>query len=108
MCGELVDKMQKPLCQRHKKAIQFTELPESWVLKEMTIVGLRLQRDLKGIASIEMEAKEKKQSISTSRSFYRDYETFEEVKERIVSFTTPSAKKLRKQQSLCNRLTLFV
>ena len=91
-----------------KKAIQFTELPESWVLKEMTIVGLRLQKDLKGIATIEMEAKEKKQSISTTRSFERDYNTFEELKERIVSFTTLSAQKLRNQQSLCNTLSLFV
>ena len=91
-----------------KKAIQFTELPESWVLKEMTVVGLRLQKDLKGIATIEMEPKEKKQSISTSRSFNRDYNTFEEVKERVVSFTSLSAQKLRSQQSLCNRLSLFV
>lgn len=91
-----------------KNAIQFTEMPESWVLKEMTVVGLRLQRDLKGIATIDMEAVEKKQSISTTRSFDRDYNTFEEVKERIVSFTTLSAQKLREQQSLCNRLTLFV
>ena len=91
-----------------KKAIQFTEMPESWVLKEMTVVGLRLQRDLKGIATIEMEAEEKKKSISTSRSFDRDYNTFEEVKERIVSFTTLSAQKLRNQQSLCNTLSLFV
>ncbi len=91
-----------------KKAIQFTELPESWVLKEMTIVGLRLQKDLKGIFSIEMEPVEKKQSISTTRTFDRDYYTFEEVKERVVSFTTLSAEKLRNQQSLCNTLSIFV
>ncbi len=91
-----------------KKAIQFTELPESWVLKEMTIVGLRLQKDLKGIFSIEMEPVEKKQSISTTRTFDRDYYTFEEVKERVVSFTTLSAEKLRNQQSLCNTLSVFV
>ena len=91
-----------------KKAIQITELPESWVLKEMTVVGLRLQKDLKGIFSIEMEPVEKKQSISTTRTFDRDYDTFEEVKERVVSFTTLSAEKLRNQQSLCNTLSLFV
>ena len=91
-----------------KRAIQFTELPESWVLKNMTVVGLRLQKDLKGIPSLDMESEEKKQSISTTRSFDRDYDTFEDVKERIVTFTTLSAKKLRNQSSLCNRLSLFV
>ena len=91
-----------------KRAIQFTELPESWVLKNMTVVGLRLQKDLKGIPSLDIESEEKKQSISTTRSFDRDYDTFEDVKERIVTFTTLSAKKLRNQSSLCNRLSLFV
>lgn len=83
-------------------------MPESWVLKHMTIMGLRLQKDLKGISSIEMETEEKKQSISTTRTFDRDYDTFEEVKEHIVSFTTLSAEKLRSQNSLCNALNLFV
>ena len=36
-------------------AYDFTQLPESWVLKNMTIVGLRLQKELRGIPAIEME-----------------------------------------------------
>ena len=91
-----------------KRAYDFTELPESWVLKHMTVVGLRLQRDLKAIPSIEMESEEKKQSISTTRTFDKDYDTFEDVKERIVAFTTLSAEKLRAQNSLCNALNIFV
>jgi DNA polymerase V len=55
-----------------------------------------------------MEPVEKKQSISTTRTFDRDYDTFEEVKERIVTFTTLSAEKLRSQNSLCNTMSLFV
>lgn len=91
-----------------KRAYDFTQLPESWVLKHMTVVGLRLQKDLKGISTIDMEAKEKKKSISTTRTFERDYETFDELKERITTFTSLSAQKLRNQNSLCNRLNLFV
>ena len=91
-----------------KKALQFTNLSESWVLKYMTVVGLRLQKDLKGIPTIEMEFLEKKKSISTTRTFDRDYDTFDEVKERVITFTSLSADKLRKQNSLCNRLSLFV
>lgn len=91
-----------------KRAYDFTLLPESWVLKHMTIVGLRLQKDLKAIPSIEMETEEKKQSISTSRTFDRDYNTLAEVKERLIAFTTLSAEKLRAQNSLCNVLSLFV
>lgn len=91
-----------------RKAYEFTLLPESWVLKQMTIVGLRLQKDLKGISSIDMEYEEKKKSISTTRTFERDYNTFDEVKERITTFTSLCAQKLRNQNSLCNVLSLFV
>lgn len=91
-----------------RKAYDFTFLSESWVLKHMTVVGLNLQKDLKGISSIEMEPEEKKKSISTTRTFERDYNTFDEVKERITTFTSLCAEKLRNQNSLCNTLSLFV
>ena len=91
-----------------KKAYDFTLLPESWVLKHMTIVGLRLQRDLKGTPSIEMEEEEKKQSIATTRSFSDDVNTFEELKERLTAYTTAAAEKLRAQNSLCHTMNLFV
>lgn len=89
-------------------AYDFTQLPESWVMKHMTIVGLRLQRDLKGIPTIEMEIPEKKQSIATTRSFDRDYRTFDELRERVSTFTSMSAEKLRAQGSMCRRLTVFI
>lgn len=90
------------------KAIQFTELPESWVLKFMTITGVRLQKELKGIPMIEMDITEKHKSISNTRTFEKDYCTFDEVKERVVTFTSLSAEKLRKQRSLCRGLIVFI
>ena len=48
---------------RSEKKHDFTQMPESWVLKHMTVVGLRLQKDLKGVQSIDMEEVEKKKSI---------------------------------------------
>lgn len=98
----------KLFAQGVKRAYDFTEMPESWVLKNMTIVGLRLQKDLKGIESIEMEEEEKKKSISTTRSFDKDCDTFDELKERMIAYTTLSAQKLRDQKSLCNAVSIFV
>lgn len=91
-----------------KNAYDFTQLPESWVLKYMTIVGLRLQKDLKGIPSIDMEIVEKKQSISTTRSFDKEYRTFDEMRERISTFTSMSAEKLRGQESMCRKIMVFI
>ena len=91
-----------------RKALQFTELSESWVLKHMTIAGLNLQRDLKGVRTIEFDIPEKRQSISTTRTFEQNYTTYDQVKERIVTFTALSADKLRRQNSLCRKLTIFI
>lgn len=89
-------------------AYDFTQLPESWVLKNMTIVGLRLQKELKGIPAIEMEIPEKRQSIATTRSFDRDYRGFDELRERVSTFTSIAAEKLRAQGSLCRRVVVFI
>lgn len=89
-------------------AYDFTQLPESVVRAQMTIVGWRLQKDLQGIPTIEMEVEEKKQSISTTRSFDRDYDSFEDLHERISTFTVLSAEKLRAQESMCRRIIVFI
>lgn len=89
-------------------AYDFTQLPESWVLKNMTIVGLRLQKELRGIPAIEMEIPEKRQSIATTRSFDRDYRGFDELRERVSTFTSIAAEKLRAQGSLCRRVVVFI
>ena len=89
-------------------AYDFTLLPESMVRSLMTVVGRNLQKDLQGIPSIEMEIPEKKQSITTTRSFDRDYNTFSDLHERIATFTMLSAEKLREQQSMCRRMMVFI
>lgn len=91
-----------------KTAYDFTQLPESLVRSFMTVVGWKLQKDLQGVPSIEMEVPEKKQSIATTRSFDRDYSTFDDLHERTSTFTMMSAEKLRKQESMCRRLVVFI
>jgi DNA polymerase V len=90
------------------KALDFVQLPESWVLKSMTITGLHLQKDLKGIPTLEMVPVEKKMSIATTRTFETDLRSFDEVRERITTFTAMSAEKLREQRSLCKRMVVFL
>ena len=90
------------------KAFEFCQLSKTWVLANMTTVGVRLLDDLNGIPTLEMEPVELKQSIATTRTFESDYRTYEEVRERVVTFTVSCAEKLRSQHSLCNALTVFV
>jgi len=91
-----------------KTAYDFSLLSKTWVLNNMTIVGVRLQDDLNGIPTLEMEPVELKQSIATTRTFENDYRKFDEVKERVCTFAVTCAEKLRKQNSLCTKLEVFI
>ncbi|WP_321426677.1 Y-family DNA polymerase [uncultured Bacteroides sp.] len=89
-------------------AYDFTQLDRGWILRNMTIVGVRLLDELNGISRLDMEPVEKKQSIATTRTFEREYRSYEELSERITTFTVTSAEKLRKQQSRCNSIAVFI
>ena len=91
-----------------KTAYDFCQLDRTWVLNHMTIVGVRLQDDLNGIPTLEMEPVEIKKSIATTRTFERDYSTYEEVKERVSTFAVSCAEKLREQHSLCTKIEVFI
>jgi len=87
----------------------FIQLPELWVKKHMTVLGLRLQRDLKGIPTLDLDdVIENKKSIATTRSFEKMYTNYNEVKERISSFAFSCAEKLRKQKACCHSLLVFL
>jgi DNA polymerase V len=91
------------------KAIDFVQMPESWVRKHMTITGVNLQRELKGLPSIELiDDSEKSKSFSVTRTFEKDHDTLDEVKERVVTFASLAAAKVREQESLCRRLQIFI
>ena len=98
----------KLLAKNIKNAYQFTCMDDDWVKKHMSIVGLRLKHDLQGIPSIMIEEVKDKKNIATTRTFDYNTENYEDVKERIVTFTTKCAEKLRKQGSCCNSIQVFI
>jgi DNA polymerase V len=89
-------------------AYDFCQFDRRWVLKNMTITGACLQDDLNGKSVIEMEALEKRKSIATTRTFEQEYITYEQLRERISTFASACAEKLRAQQSLCNAIEVFI
>jgi DNA polymerase V len=89
-------------------AYEFTQLPEEYIRKDMSVVGLRMLKELKGIPALEMEQRKPKKNIATTRSFEKNYTTFEELNERIVTFSVSCAEKLRRQKSCCNSIMVFV
>lgn len=89
-------------------AYDFTLMSDEWVKKNMSIVGYRLQRDLQGLPTIQMEDVQPKKNIATTRSFEKNYTEFHELKERVISFAVSCSEKLRKQNSCCNSLMVFI
>lgn len=91
-----------------KNAFDFTQLHDEYVRKQMTIVGLRLKHDLQGIPTLDLEAMQIKKNIATTRSFEKNYTEYEQLAERISTFASSCAEKLRKQNSCCNSLMVFI
>jgi DNA polymerase V len=89
-------------------AYQFTQLPDVWVRKEMAVVGLRLKHDLEGKPTLDLEEAKDRKMIATTRSFERRYTSFEQISERISTFTASCAEKLRRQNCHCNMITVFI
>lgn len=89
-------------------AYQFTQLPDEWVRKEMAVVGLRLKHELEGKPTLDLESPKSKKMIATTRSFEKSLTKFEDVSERVSTFTASCSEKLRRQNSHCNMIMVFV
>ena len=91
-----------------KTAYDFTQLNNDFIQKQLSIVGLRLQQDLLGNPTLNLEEPESKKSIATTRSFDNNYTELKQLEERVTTFAVSCAEKLRKQQSCCNSLMVFI
>lgn len=91
------------------KAHDLTQKPEMWLRKVMGIHGVRMMRELQGIPQLPLEEPSiAKQSIATTRSFIEMIAEKEQLRERIKTFSFVCAEKLRKQNSCCKRITVFI
>ena len=90
-------------------AYDFINLEDGWVRKNMSVVGLRLKKELEGKSVLSLEeVKKKKKAIATTRSFEGTIADYEKIKERISTFAICCAEKLRAQQSNCSSIYVFV
>jgi DNA polymerase V len=97
----------------HNKGVQtayeFTKLTDDWVKRNMSIVGLRLKKDLEGEPTILLEDElQDKKVIATTRSFEFTFSDKENMKERIATFASRCAEKLRMQDSSCNIIMVYL
>ncbi|MGM8361715.1 Y-family DNA polymerase [Flavobacterium sp. ARAG 55.4] len=82
---------------------------ETWIRREMGVVGLRLKAELEGKSVLDLEPiVQQKKSIAITRSFPKQISDFDLLRERITTFAAVCAEKLRKQQSCCHTIIVML
>ena len=90
-------------------AHEFVSLDEKWVLEKMTVMGLRIQRELKGESCISMDINPSpKKNICTSRSFGVKVRDFQSLKESISSHAARCAEKLRSEKGCARYVSVVI
>lgn len=93
-----------------KTAFDFTlSEHESWIRKEMGVTGMRLKNELEGKSVLALEpVSEQKKSIAITRSFPKQISEYDLLKERVSTFASVCAEKLRKQKSCCYTIIVML
>lgn len=92
-----------------RTAYDLTLRPDSWIRREMSVVGLRTVKELRGEPCLELEATPpSKKAIMTSRSFGSMLTDLKDIREAVANFAASCAGKLRREASCCAAVTVFL
>jgi len=90
-------------------ALQFRECDSNWIRRNLSINGVRLQKELYGEVCYLIEAtRKRKHNICTARSFRNETKELSKLKEVIGSHANTCATKLRQEKSCCNSISVFL
>ncbi|MES2486564.1 MAG: Y-family DNA polymerase [Bacteroidota bacterium] len=82
---------------------------EPWIKANMGVIGMRIKLELEGTPAIgDGEVPDKKKSIATTRSFPKQLTDYDLIRERVSTFATVTAEKLRKQKSCCHTVIVML
>lgn len=82
---------------------------DTWIKKNLSIVGLRTVWELRGISCLNLEeVAPPKKSIVCSRSFGSDVYTESDLAEALSSYVASAAERLRSQAGLASFLEIFL
>ncbi|MGA0074819.1 MAG: Y-family DNA polymerase [Flavobacteriaceae bacterium] len=91
-----------------RTAADFVALPDAYVRKTFSVVGLRLKHELAGHSVLELEEVQTKKAIATTRSFKNELSDLEDLKERVATYAVLCAEKLRRQATAACLVHVFV
>ena len=82
----------------------------SWIKKNTNVFGLKTVMELNGVSCIMLETSEKKKRkrCCVSKSFGNKVESFEELKEAVVTHCLNAAEKIRADEQLVKSVIVFI
>lgn len=91
-----------------KTALDLANYPIKPLAKQTSVLTERTALELNGIRCYGLDATEPKKEIVCSRSFGQRITDKTQIIEAVVLYTTRACEKLRNQQSLAKRITVFI
>ena len=92
-----------------RTAYELTQSSDRWIERHISIVGLQMVRELRGIPCFELETSwQRKKSICTSRTFGEEIHHFSALAQALSTYAAMCGAKLRKQGSCAKVVTIFI
>lgn len=92
-----------------ENAFQLTQAPDKWVQDKMTIVGLRMVKELRGISCIDLEEDiPPKKEIISSKSFGSTVSALNDLQEATAEYCLRAVEKLREEHQVASQITVFI
>ncbi|MGV6828111.1 MAG: Y-family DNA polymerase [Flavobacteriales bacterium] len=90
-------------------AYDFTQVPEGWVKKQLSVVGVRIWKELQGTPCLKIQTLPKlKKGIGTAKSFGKKIESLELIQEACSYYISEVTEVLRHQKSCASYLQVFL
>lgn len=90
-------------------AFEFSNARAAWVRKHLTVTGLRIRDELRGISCLKLDMiAPQKKTICTSRSFGNVTSDISVLEEAVSSFASTGAGKLRRSGLVTGVITVFI
>jgi DNA polymerase V len=96
-------------CYGITNALRMKNADEGVIKRKMGINGTRMIRELRGVCCYPLDSNPTaRQNIRVSRTFYREIESYDILKEAVSAFASRAAAKLRQQESLAGAMSVFI
>jgi DNA polymerase V len=103
-------RMKKKMAARNiKTAFDFIDpMHSTWIKSQMGVTGLRLKKELEGESVLGLDEISDKKSIAITRSFPKQLTDYDALRERVSTFASVCAEKLRLQHSCCQTVIVML